>query len=58
MHSIPTPAFAHIGAAGFVAPRHLEAIKQIGGKITAVADPNDNLELPDKFLPDLNSVLF
>ncbi|KKN56730.1 hypothetical protein LCGC14_0569590, partial [marine sediment metagenome] len=32
--------FAIIGAAGFVAPRHMEAIKAIGGKIVAVCDPS------------------
>ncbi len=51
MHSLPTPTFAIIGTAGFVAPRHLEAIKQIGRKLTAVTDPNNNPELPDDFFP-------
>lgn len=44
--------FAIIGAAGYVAPKHLEAIQNIGGQVLAVTDPNDNLEILDQFFPD------
>ncbi len=38
--------FAITGVAGYVAPKHLEAIQTIGGKLVAAHDPNDNVELP------------
>ncbi|HKM92303.1 MAG TPA: Gfo/Idh/MocA family oxidoreductase [Prolixibacteraceae bacterium] len=44
--------FAIIGAAGYVAQKHLEAIKEIGGQVIAVTDPNDNLEVLDQYFPD------
>ncbi|HOO84763.1 MAG TPA: Gfo/Idh/MocA family oxidoreductase [Prolixibacteraceae bacterium] len=44
--------FAIIGAAGYVAPKHLEAIKSIQGNVIAVTDPNDNLEVLDRYFPD------
>lgn len=33
--------FALIGAAGYIAPRHLQAIKEVGGRLVAAADPHD-----------------
>ncbi len=33
--------FALIGVAGFVAPRHLRAIQDTGGRLVAAADPHD-----------------
>lgn len=44
--------FAMIGAAGYVAPKHLEAIKEVGGELIALTDPNDNLEILDQYFPD------
>jgi len=44
--------FALIGAAGFVAPRHLKAIKENGQKITAILDPNDSVGIIDSFYPN------
>lgn len=43
------PRFALIGAAGFVAPRHLEAIKSVGGKLVAALDPHDAVGILDRF---------
>lgn len=43
------PRFALIGAAGFVAPRHLQAIKDVGGKLVAALDPHDSVGILDKF---------
>jgi len=34
--------FALIGAAGYIAPRHMKAIKAIGGDLKAVFDPSDS----------------
>ena len=44
-----TPTFALLGAAGFVAPRHLEAIQGVGGKLVAALDPNDSVGILDRF---------
>lgn len=44
--------FALIGIAGYVAPKHLDAIKFIGGNLVATVDPNDNVELLDEFFPE------
>lgn len=44
--------FVIIGAAGYIAPKHFEAIKAIGGEVIAVVDPNDNLEVVDEYFPD------
>jgi UDP-N-acetyl-2-amino-2-deoxyglucuronate dehydrogenase len=43
------PRFALIGAAGFVAPRHMQAIKDVGGKLVAALDPHDSVGVLDKF---------
>lgn len=43
------PTFALIGAAGFVAPRHMQAIKDVGGKLVAALDPHDSVGVLDKF---------
>lgn len=44
--------FAVIGAAGFVAPRHLQAIKDTGSRLVAAVDPNDSVGVLDRFAPD------
>lgn len=43
--------FALMGAAGFVAPRHLRAIKEIGSNLLAAYDPNDSVGVIDSFFP-------
>ncbi len=43
------PRFALIGAAGFVAPRHMQAIKDVGGKLVAALDPHDSVGVLDRF---------
>ncbi|HOV04981.1 MAG TPA: oxidoreductase, partial [Kaistiaceae bacterium] len=35
--------FGLIGAAGYVAPRHMRAIKEVGGNLVAAFDPNDSV---------------
>jgi len=55
--ALVTPAaepmtFAILGAAGFVAPRHMEAIRQIGGRIVAAVDPSDAVGVLDRYAPD------
>lgn len=46
------PNFALIGAAGYVAPRHLQAIKANGGHLLAAIDPNDSVGILDSYFPD------
>jgi len=44
--------FALIGAAGFVAPRHLRAIKDNGQTLAAILDPNDSVGVIDSYFPE------
>lgn len=44
--------FALIGAAGFVAPRHLRAIKENNQNLLAIIDPNDSVGIVDSFFPE------
>jgi UDP-N-acetyl-2-amino-2-deoxyglucuronate dehydrogenase len=44
--------FALIGAAGFVAPRHLKAIKENKQNLVAILDPNDSVGVVDSYFPD------
>jgi UDP-N-acetyl-2-amino-2-deoxyglucuronate dehydrogenase len=46
---VTPPRFALIGAAGFVAPRHMQAIKDVGGKLVAALDPHDSVGVLDRF---------
>lgn len=46
--------FALIGAAGFIAPRHMKAIKDTGNKLIAAVDPNDCVGIIDSYFPDAN----
>lgn len=43
--------FALIGAAGYVAPRHMAAIKEIGHQLVAAFDPNDSVGIIDSYFP-------
>ncbi len=44
--------FALIGAAGYVAPRHLKAIKETGNELIAALDPSDSVGVLDSYFPD------
>lgn len=44
--------FALIGAAGYIAPRHLRAIKDTGNDLVAAMDINDSVGIMDGFFPD------
>ncbi|MBT1690205.1 Gfo/Idh/MocA family protein [Dawidia soli] len=46
--------FALIGAAGFIAPRHLKAIKDTGNTLVAALDKHDNVGVLDSYFPDTN----
>lgn len=45
-------AFALIGAAGYVAPRHMKAIQVVGGDLKVAYDPNDSVGILDSYFPD------
>jgi UDP-N-acetyl-2-amino-2-deoxyglucuronate dehydrogenase len=44
--------FALIGAAGYIAPRHLKAIKDTGNNLVAALDPFDSVGIMDKYFPE------
>lgn len=46
------PTFALIGAAGYVATRHLQAIQATGNPLVAALDPNDSVGILDSYFPD------
>lgn len=43
--------FALIGAAGYVAPRHMKAIRDTGNELIAALDPNDSVGIIDSYFP-------
>ena len=43
---------ALIGAAGYIAPRHMQAIKQTGNVLVAAYDPKDSVGIIDSHFPD------
>jgi UDP-N-acetyl-2-amino-2-deoxyglucuronate dehydrogenase len=43
--------FALIGAAGYIAPRHLKAIRDTGNKLTVAMDVNDSVGIMDSHFP-------
>jgi UDP-N-acetyl-2-amino-2-deoxyglucuronate dehydrogenase len=44
--------FALTGLAGYIAPRHLEAIKKTGSRLVAAMDPHDSVGIVDSYFPD------
>ena len=44
-------SYALIGAAGYVAPRHLRAIKETGGNLKAAVDRSDSVGVMDSHFP-------
>lgn len=44
--------FALIGAAGYIAPRHMRAIQDTGNKLVAALDKNDSVGIIDSYFPD------
>jgi UDP-N-acetyl-2-amino-2-deoxyglucuronate dehydrogenase len=41
--------FALIGAAGYIAPRHMQAIKDVGGELVAAMDPHYGVGILDRY---------
>jgi UDP-N-acetyl-2-amino-2-deoxyglucuronate dehydrogenase len=46
--------FALIGASGYIAPRHMKAIKDTGHTIIAALDPYDGIGIMDSHFPEAN----
>ncbi|TXC74236.1 Gfo/Idh/MocA family oxidoreductase [Sphingorhabdus soli] len=47
-----THNFAMIGAAGYIAPRHMQAIKATGNTLLAALDPSDSVGIIDSYFPE------
>lgn len=46
--------FAITGVAGYIAPRHLQAIKSTNNRLVAALDPHDSVGILDKFTYDVS----
>ena len=44
--------FALIGAAGYIAPRHMLAVRDTGNNLVAALDPNDSVGIIDSYFPE------
>ena len=44
--------YALIGASGYIAPRHMKAIRDTGGDLVVAYDPNDSVGILDSHFPD------
>ncbi|MBN1806258.1 MAG: Gfo/Idh/MocA family oxidoreductase [Sedimentisphaerales bacterium] len=44
--------FALIGAGGYIAPRHMKAIKETGNVLIAALDPSDSVGIIDSYFPN------
>ena len=44
--------FALIGAAGYIAPRHMKAIRDTGNELVSAMDVNDSVGIIDSHFPE------
>jgi len=44
--------FAMIGVGGYIAPRHLKAIKAVGGRLVAALDKSESVGIMDSYFPE------
>jgi UDP-N-acetyl-2-amino-2-deoxyglucuronate dehydrogenase len=44
--------FALVGAAGYIAPRHMKAVRDTGNLLVAAFDPNDSVGVIDGYFPE------
>jgi UDP-N-acetyl-2-amino-2-deoxyglucuronate dehydrogenase len=49
--------FALIGAAGYIAPRHMKAIKETGNRLVCALDPYDGAGVIDSYFPEADYFL-
>ncbi|MBX3497323.1 MAG: Gfo/Idh/MocA family oxidoreductase [Parvibaculum sp.] len=47
-----TKCFALVGAAGYIAPRHMAAIRDTRNHLVAALDPNDSVGIIDSYFPE------
>ncbi len=47
-----TATYALVGAAGYIAPRHMKAIAETGGRLDLAYDINDSVGIMDQHFPD------
>jgi UDP-N-acetyl-2-amino-2-deoxyglucuronate dehydrogenase len=47
-----TSNFALIGAAGYIAPRHMAAIRDTSNRLVAALDPSDSVGIIDSYFPE------
>ena len=52
IHESDLKKFGITGVAGYVAPRHLKAIKDTGNILIAAADPHDSVGVLDHYFPE------
>lgn len=52
MKSTKPQNFAITGVAGYIAPRHLQAIKDTGNTLVAALDPHDSVGILDSYFPE------
>ena len=45
-------SFSLISASGYIAPRHMKAIKETGNDLVAAFDPNDSVGIIDRYFPE------
>ncbi|MBN1466109.1 Gfo/Idh/MocA family oxidoreductase [candidate division KSB1 bacterium] len=46
--------FALIGAAGYIAPRHMQAIKETSNRLVCALDPSDSVGILDRYFDDVD----
>ena len=44
--------FGLIGAAGYIAPRHFEALKTLGHQLVVAMDGSDSVGIIDRYFPE------
>ncbi len=44
--------FVLIGAGGYIAPRHMKAVKDTGNKLLAAVDRHDSVGILDSYFPE------
>lgn len=52
MASSKSKSFALVGLGGYVAPRHLQAIRAVGGNLRTAYDPSDSVGVIDSYFPE------
>lgn len=50
--SAKRPRFGLIGVGGYIAPRHLKAIKEVGGALICALDISDSVGILDSYFPE------